>query len=259
MIYSSAVYMITEGSHQSRSDGDFNLHFNRWIIAPWIRFFFLSFLSGLKLQSRHDKTACVTLQSRTHLSGSLTVFVVPRGNGKSMELTCPGQCTYRLTEVTVRKDLAQQSKQKNFERSSGTPPTGWRKSASIRHVGCHFFNFLRRYTRGGWKQKKVQETRRSKMEIWRRDQLYPPKPRPPSPAPRLLPLLLLLLHSWPHYWSHCGQRHFMYPERLLHKAVTLIGPRRGGSFCPRMCVGVGLRVRVRVGWAGVGWGQWPNI
>lgn len=46
----------------------------------------------------------------------------------------------------------------------------------------------------------------------------------------------------------------MYPERLLHKALTLIGPRRGGSFCPRMCVGVGLRVRVRVGWAGVGWG-----
>lgn len=46
----------------------------------------------------------------------------------------------------------------------------------------------------------------------------------------------------------------MYPERLLHKALTLIGPRRGGSFCPRMCVGVGLRVRVRVGWAGLGWG-----
>lgn len=133
-------------------------------LRPEYVFFFLSFLSGLKLQSRHDKTACVTLQSRTHLSGSLTVFVVPRGNGKSMELTCPGQCTYRLTEVTVRKDLAQQSKQKNFERSSGTPPTGWRKSASIRHVGRHF---LISYadTREPAENKKGAKTRRSKMEI----------------------------------------------------------------------------------------------
>lgn len=29
-----------------------------------------------------------------------------------MEPTCPIQCAYRLTEVTVRKDLAQQSTQK---------------------------------------------------------------------------------------------------------------------------------------------------
>lgn len=32
-----------------------------------------------------------------------------------MELTCPIQCTYRLTEVTVRKDLAQQSTQKTLK------------------------------------------------------------------------------------------------------------------------------------------------
>lgn len=32
-----------------------------------------------------------------------------------MGLTCPSQCTYRLTEVTDRKDLAQQSKQKTLE------------------------------------------------------------------------------------------------------------------------------------------------
>lgn len=97
-------------------------------LRPEYVFFFLSFLSGLKLQSRHDKTACVTLQSRTHLSGSLTVFVVPRGNGKSMELTCPGQCTYRLTEVTVRKDLAQQSKQKTLKGPQGRLPLGGGKA-----------------------------------------------------------------------------------------------------------------------------------
>lgn len=32
-----------------------------------------------------------------------------------MELTCPSQCTYRLTEVAVRKDLAQQSTQKTLK------------------------------------------------------------------------------------------------------------------------------------------------
>lgn len=32
-----------------------------------------------------------------------------------MALTCPSQCTYKLTEVTVRKDLAQQSTQKTSE------------------------------------------------------------------------------------------------------------------------------------------------
>lgn len=36
-----------------------------------------------------------------------------------MELTCPIQCTYRLTEVTVRKDLAQQSTQKTLKGPQG--------------------------------------------------------------------------------------------------------------------------------------------
>lgn len=36
-----------------------------------------------------------------------------------MKLTCPIQCTYQLTEVTGRKDLAQQSKQKTLERPLG--------------------------------------------------------------------------------------------------------------------------------------------
>lgn len=36
-----------------------------------------------------------------------------------MELTCPSQCTYRLTEVTVRKDLAQQSTQKTLKGPQG--------------------------------------------------------------------------------------------------------------------------------------------
>jgi len=36
----------------------------------------------------------------------------------------------------------------------------------------------------------------------------------------------------------------MYPERLRHKAVTLIGPHWGGSFCSCLCVGVGLRMGV---------------
>jgi hypothetical protein len=43
------------------------------------------------------------------------VFTVPRGNGKSMALTCPSQCTYRLTGVTVRIHLAQQSTHKTFQ------------------------------------------------------------------------------------------------------------------------------------------------
>lgn len=37
-----------------------------------------------------------------------------------MELTCPIQCTYHLTEVTGRKDLAQQSKQKTLKGLPGT-------------------------------------------------------------------------------------------------------------------------------------------
>lgn len=36
-----------------------------------------------------------------------------------MELACPSQCTYRLTEVTVRKDLAQQSTQKTLKGPQG--------------------------------------------------------------------------------------------------------------------------------------------
>lgn len=114
MIYSPAVYMITEGNDQRNSNGQEYLHFIQWIIAPWT-----SLLLSWKLQSRHDKTAWVTLWSRTHLSGSLTVFIVPRGNGKSMELACQSQCTYRLSEVTVRKDLAQQSTQKTLKGPQG--------------------------------------------------------------------------------------------------------------------------------------------
>lgn len=45
-----------------------------------------------------------------------------------MELTCPGQCTYRLTEVTVRKDLAQQSKQKTLKGPQGRLPLGGGKA-----------------------------------------------------------------------------------------------------------------------------------
>lgn len=43
-----------------------------------------------------------------------------------MELTCPSQCTYRLTEVTVRKDPAQQSTQKTLKGPQGHFPTKWR-------------------------------------------------------------------------------------------------------------------------------------
>lgn len=39
-----------------------------------------------------------------------------------MELTCQIQCTYRLTEVTVRKDLAQQSTQKTLKGPRGHFP-----------------------------------------------------------------------------------------------------------------------------------------
>lgn len=106
MIYSPAVYMITRWRDQSESNGQLNLHFIHWISAPspslWLSW---------KLGRRRDKT----LWSRTHLAGPLTVFIVPRQNGKSMELTCPIQCTYQLTEVTGRKDLAQQSKQKTLK------------------------------------------------------------------------------------------------------------------------------------------------
>lgn len=36
-----------------------------------------------------------------------------------MEVTCPIQCTYKLTEVTVRKDLAQQSTQETLKGPRG--------------------------------------------------------------------------------------------------------------------------------------------
>lgn len=36
-----------------------------------------------------------------------------------MEVTCPIQCTYKLTEVTVRKDLAQQSTQETLKGPQG--------------------------------------------------------------------------------------------------------------------------------------------
>lgn len=74
----------------------------------------------LRLQiAPEDKTAWVKRWPRTRFSGSLTVSIVPRANGKSMALTCPSQCTYRLTEVTVRKDPAQQSTQKTLKGPQG--------------------------------------------------------------------------------------------------------------------------------------------
>lgn len=115
MIYSPAVYMITGWRDQSGSNGQLNLHFIQRISAPpaslWLSW---------ELWSRRDEAACVPLWSRTHLTGSLTVFIVPRENGKSMELTCPIQCTYHLTEVTGRKRSGSAEQTENFERSPGT-------------------------------------------------------------------------------------------------------------------------------------------
>ena len=54
-----------------------------------------------------------------------------------MELTCPIQCTYRLTEVTVRKDLAQQSTQKTLKgprghfQLNGDMARQYRRSAAV--------------------------------------------------------------------------------------------------------------------------------
>lgn len=67
---------------------------------------------------------------------SLTVFIVPRGNGKSMELTCPIQCTYRLTEVTVRKDLAQQSTQKTLKGPQGRFQLNGDMAHQYFHLNC---------------------------------------------------------------------------------------------------------------------------
>lgn len=77
-------------------------------------------------------------QRRLHFGqGHISVVsIVPRENGKSMERTCPIPCTYTLTEVTDRKDLAQQSTQKTFQRSSGTVSAKWRYGISIVRPNC---------------------------------------------------------------------------------------------------------------------------
>lgn len=116
----------------------------RWIIAP-----LASISTELKGTCGRDKTARVTLWSRTQLGGSLTVFIVPRENGKSMELTCQIQCTYRLTEVTVRKDLAQQSTQKTLEGPWGHFPL----NGDMEHQYCISTAALN-FQLGGIKEKK---------------------------------------------------------------------------------------------------------
>lgn len=49
-----------------------------------------------------------------------------------MQLTCPIQCTYHLIEVTGRKDLAQQSKQKTLKGPLGHFQQNY--GASISHL-----------------------------------------------------------------------------------------------------------------------------
>lgn len=189
MIYSPAVYMITGWWDQSGSNGQLNLHFIQRISAPPARLWL-----SWELWSRRDEAACVPLWSRTHLTGSLTVFIVPRENGKSMELTCPIQCTYHLTEVTGRKDLAQQSKQKTLK---GPPGHFFCENygASISHLKWGL-----RLSGKVWYYSKVH-TSRSKIKIWqcvRPDQLYLLSgssawwllPPPPRAAAQLAALLI---------------------------------------------------------------------
>lgn len=52
MIYSPAVYAITEGNDQSNGNGQLNLHFIQWIIASQQAFYrFKSFKVNMMLKS----------------------------------------------------------------------------------------------------------------------------------------------------------------------------------------------------------------
>lgn len=55
-----------------------------------------------------------------------------------------------------------------------------------------------------------------------------------------VPVCQCLLHNQPRYWSHWCWSHSMSSERLAHRAVTLIWPHWGGSFCGCLCVGLGV-------------------
>lgn len=89
-----------------------------------------------------------------------------------MELTCPIQCIYRLTEVTVRKDLAQQSTQKTLKGLWGH----FQLNGDMVHQYCistAAFTFLLGGT--GFKSLILKRTSRSKIRIWqcvKSDQLY---------------------------------------------------------------------------------------
>lgn len=124
-----------------------------------------------------------------------------------MELTCPIQCTYQLTEVTGRKDLAQQSKQKTLKGPLGH----FQLNGDMAHQYCisnEAFGFLgRKPAFIVWYYGKVH-TSRSKIKIWQcveSDQLYllsgssawwlPPPPRTAAQsAPLLIWLRLKTLH-----------------------------------------------------------------
>lgn len=87
-----------------------------------------------------------------------------------MELTCPIRCTYQLTEVTGRKDLAQQSKQKTLEGPLGH----FQLNGDMAHQYCISNKALGTPAFKVWYYSELR-TSRSKIKIWQcveSDQLY---------------------------------------------------------------------------------------